>query len=415
MPRYFPIKTATACQLKWNWSTLYLHGGTTASCHRTGWSELTPENFAHFHNTDKKQAERQRMLQGQWPEHSCHYCKNIEDSGGFSDRMLHLRVPDMSPPELEQDPNATSVSPTILEVFFDNTCNLACVYCLPELSSKINQENIKHGDFATQGVVLRSVPRDQNYTRLLDLFWDWMSNNSSRLRRFNVLGGEPFYQDQFYHLIEYFESRAHPDLQLGVITNLMVSGDKLAQVIERFRLLLSRRHLARIDITCSIDCWGPEQQYVRYGLDLDTWERNFVHLIRNKWLTVNINQAISVLTIKTMPDLMIKLTGWRQSRSIGHYFSAITPQPSYLMPHIMGSGIFEQDFARVINLMPNNSDQDQTAISYMRSIGEHIAQSRSNAVEKQRLKIFLDEKDRRRNTNWRQVFPWLIQEIDHVV
>lgn len=415
MPKYFPIKTATACQLKWNWSTLYLHGGTTASCHRTGWSELTPENFAHFHNTDKKQAERRQMLQGQWPEHSCHYCKNIEDSGGFSDRMLHLRVPDMSPPELEQDPDATSVSPTILEVFFDNTCNLACVYCLPELSSKINQENIKHGDFDTQGVVLRSVPRDQNYTRLLDLFWDWMSNNSRRLRRFNVLGGEPFYQDQFYRLIEYFESCAHPDLQLGVITNLMVSRDRLTEMIDRFKLLLSSRHLARIDITCSIDCWGPEQQYVRYGLDLDTWERNFVHLIRNKWLTVNINQTISVLTIKTMPDLLIKLAGWRQSRPIGHYFSAITPQPSYLMPHIMGSGIFEQDFARVINLMPNNSDQDQTAISYMRSIGEHITQSRSNAVEKQRLKIFLDEKDRRRSTNWRQVFPWLIQEIDHVV
>ena len=49
--KYFPIKTKTACQLKWAWSTLYLNNGETKSCHRTGQSELTPENFLNFHNT----------------------------------------------------------------------------------------------------------------------------------------------------------------------------------------------------------------------------------------------------------------------------------------------------------------------------------------------------------------------------
>ena len=33
--RVFPIHTKTACQLKWNWSTVYLTTENTASCHRT--------------------------------------------------------------------------------------------------------------------------------------------------------------------------------------------------------------------------------------------------------------------------------------------------------------------------------------------------------------------------------------------
>jgi hypothetical protein len=41
--RYFPIKTATACQLKWNWSTLFLTTGTTSSCHRTFGGSIDPE------------------------------------------------------------------------------------------------------------------------------------------------------------------------------------------------------------------------------------------------------------------------------------------------------------------------------------------------------------------------------------
>jgi len=60
--KYFPIKTATACQLKWNWSTLYLHDETTASCHRTGWSPLTVENFDDFHNTEKKKTRAYRNV-----------------------------------------------------------------------------------------------------------------------------------------------------------------------------------------------------------------------------------------------------------------------------------------------------------------------------------------------------------------
>ena len=77
--KYFPIKTATSCQLKWNWSTLFLNTGITASCHRTGKSEINAENFKNFHNTPVKLADRTNMLQGKWPEESCKYCKDIED------------------------------------------------------------------------------------------------------------------------------------------------------------------------------------------------------------------------------------------------------------------------------------------------------------------------------------------------
>jgi hypothetical protein len=98
-----------------------LYKGRTASCHRTGWDQVSLDAFDTFHNTEKKQQERQLMLQGKWPVDSCGYCKDIEVDGGFSDRMLHLNVPNKSPPELETDPSAVVISPTILEIFFNNT------------------------------------------------------------------------------------------------------------------------------------------------------------------------------------------------------------------------------------------------------------------------------------------------------
>lgn len=413
--KFFPIKTDTACQLKWNWSTLYLYDAKTASCHRAGVGDLTSEKFENFHNTEKKQQERRLMLQGQWPVESCRYCRKIEESGGFSDRMLHLNVPNMAPKELDSDPTAVNVTPTILEVFFDNTCNLSCVYCFPELSSKINQEYNNFGPLKLQGVELKSITKNENYSALLEKFWTWMDKNSLDLRRFNVLGGEPFYQNEFYKLIDYIDRKPHPDLELGIVTNLMIAPDKLEEIINKFKSLLSRKHLKRVDLSCSIDCWGKEQEYVRYGINLNTWEKNFESLLSYKWLTLNINQTISVLTIKTMPELLKKLEQWRKRRRIGHFFSAVTPHPLYLMPHIMGPGVFDTDFEHIVELMPNLTEQDLYAISCMQGIKQRIEFAEPNVIEKSNLKLFLDENDRRRGTNWKDTFPWLVKELDNVV
>lgn len=392
-----------------------MHKGETASCHRTGFSFVTPDTFDTFHNTDKKIAERKEMLQGLWPTNSCGYCQKIEVAGGFSDRMLHLDIPNQSPSELESDPTAVEVTPTIVEVYFNNTCNLSCVYCNPDLSSKLNQEYKKFGDFSHNGVELKSVQVTPMYDNMLKKFWEWMKQHSTKLKRLHVLGGEPFYQTEFDQCMEYFKNSYHPDLELTVVTNLMISKDKLEARIGEFKKLLAEQRLKRIDITCSIDCWGSEQEYVRHGINLEQWQNNFELLLQQAWLTVNINQTISVLTIKTMPTLIEKINHWKKQRSIGHYFSEVSPAPTYLVPSILGPNVFDKDFEIILSCMLDNTDQDRIAKKYMAGIANKIKNSIVDHTEIIKLKTFLNENDYRRKTTWPLVFPWLAKEIEHVV
>jgi hypothetical protein len=109
----FPIQTKTACKLKWSWSSIYLTTETTASCHRTHKHKFDVDSF-NFHNTPEEIADREKMLQGEWPAIGCDYCKNIESAGGQSDRITNLELHGFeSPPELDHDKNATIVTPTI--------------------------------------------------------------------------------------------------------------------------------------------------------------------------------------------------------------------------------------------------------------------------------------------------------------
>ena len=64
--------------------------------------------------------------------------------------------------------------------------------------------------------------------------------------------------------------------------------------------------------------------------------------------------------------------------------------------------------------MPNNNNQDKAAKEYMMGILNHINSSSSNKEQLSNLLTFLNEKDRRRSTSWKIIFPWLKQFIDNV-
>jgi hypothetical protein len=403
--KYFPINTKTACQLKWAWSTLYLNTGVTRSCHRTGESTLDEKNFFEFHNTPKKIEERKNMLAGEWPKESCGYCKKIEDAGGISDRIRMLKIPNLSPPELENEPTLLRVNPTMVEVYLSNACQMSCLYCVPQLSSGIEAENRKNGPFLKLGVDLKN--NKNNFKDLLPFFWKWFETGFQKVKRFHVLGGEPFYQKEFEKMLDMIEKYPNPDCELNIVTNLMISSERLKYFIDKFYLILKKRCVKRIDITCSIDCWGAEQEYVRYGINLKHWGKNFNYLMNKRWLVLHINQTISVLTIKTMPELLKKLKTWREKRPVGHFFSGVDPKPEYMKAEIIGENFFKEDAEKILELMPNNTEQNIAAKEYMNGILNHINSSKMNKEQITNLIVYLDEKDRRRNTNWKTMFPWL--------
>lgn len=423
--KYFPIRTDTSCQLKWAWSSIHLQLGTTASCHRVTNHFFDTDTF-NFHNTPQKISQRQAMLTGVWPDTdivddsiSCgtttceNYCGKIEKTNsGQSDREFFLQVPDLSPKELDDDPTAVVVSPTMLEVYLNNTCNLGCIYCIPELSSRIDFEWKKHGVFNKNGVVIESnFTKHPKYETIEKNFWEWMKNNSDNLARLGLMGGEPFYQRQFVDFLTFFENHPRPNLEFNITTNLMLPTEKLQKYIEDIKRLIISKKLKRLDITASIDCWGAQQEFVRYGLDLQLWENNFLYLINQKWIKLNINNAVSVLTIKTLPDLLVKLNHWNRDRKIEHYFAKLF-FPSYLSPTILGAQEFQKDFDKILLLMETESWRGSQAKKYMQGIIATINDTKFDKIETLKLLTYLDEIDRRRNTNWRDLFPWLIKYED---
>lgn len=412
--RSFPIKTETACQLKWNWSTIFLTSEETASCHRTDHHRFDVDTF-DFHNTPQKLDDRRQMLDGLWPKKGCEYCRDIERAGGQSDRITNLDFPGIyPPPELDDDPYAVDVTPRILEVYFDNTCNLKCLYCGPYFSSLWDAENKKHGSFKKNGLIIsdafqKSTRIEHNKKKL----FQWLEDNGRSLTNFNFLGGEPLYQKDLDDCLDHFRKNPSPNIDFQIFTNLNATPKRVTSILDRVKHLIDIGHIRSFTVTASLDCWGAEQEYVRFPLDLTAWEQNFQLLVDCPWIKIVVGSTVTPLTIKTLPDLIHKLNQWRQQRPIYHYMNSVNG-PSYMFIDIFGD-LFVEDFSRAVAIMPED-DQDQIKVkNYLRGIGAQSQNCGPNPVELVKLRTFLDEIDRRRQTDWKTTFPWLPSAFEKVL
>jgi hypothetical protein len=272
----------------------------------------------------------------------------------------------------------------------------------------------KHSDHDENKVIKTSYDEWQfnpEYAVMLDKLWAWLGRHHLDLRNLHVLGGEPLLQPEFLTMLDFLEEHPSPDLCLNVVTNLSADDARMDMFISRFRRLIAKRKIKMIQITASLDCWGPQIEYIRHGLDLEQWHRNFEKLLDHRWINLQINHAMSVLSIKYMPDLLRLMQQWNQKRPIYNNFM-LTLDPPYMTPTIMGGDVFVEDFKLIDSLMLDDNELTANTKRYMQGLAKVIAASQPDPRKITRLENFLKIIDSRRGTNHRALFPWLKDIFD---
>lgn len=422
----FPIKTGLPCQLKWNHSTVFLTQGTTASCHRVKHDPYeVVDGKLQFHNIENKLIAREKMLRGEWPGRGCQHCKLTEDRGGHSDRMSQLDMPGVTAPkELDTDLTAVNVTPTQLEIYFSNTCNLKCMYCNSQFSSTIDNENRIHGEFIYGD---RSLPHHEkvyipgkkavnpNLERDNNLLFDWLEENISDLNKIMILGGEPFLQKETERLIELLESQPNPALTLVVFSNLTVDTVRVQKWLKRMWDLVDSKKLYNLQVVGSIDCWGPQAEYVRNGLDLKKFTSNFEFILEETKITPSINSAVTTLTIPTLPDLIDKINTWSKNHRQVYWsgMKAGDGRRQFLNPTIFGKEILPLGLTQARRIFQTNGDKiKESQLKNLEGIEQECLNSNPEPLQQRLLEVYIKELDRRRGTDFTTLFPEVAKLIE---
>ena len=402
--KVFPIQNSSACVFKWGWNTFRLYSGKSSSCHRVDSVLINPESFKDFHNTPEVLEDRRLMLNGQWPGRGCEYCKNIEAAGGISDRLYHNQIPGLTPVDFD---NGLHVTPTISEVYLHNTCDLACIYCPPVFSSKNNQELKNFGPYP---VGIMPVDKNPHRDQLFSAYLDWLKENSKNLVRLSILGGEPLLQKEFWQILDLLPEVGHPDLELAINTNLNADPDTVERLVSITRDLTLKRSIKQLAVSASLDCWGPQAEFVRFGLSLKNWQRNFEYLLQQKWIALSTHQVITALTIKTARVLQNKINEYKKinPKILQEYYLVDSGFEKVYHPEIFGGEFFKDELHQLLDEFPIEKDWDHSCRQRLEGIVQLIDSSAPDQVRLSMLKQTLNQIDHRRGTNWKSLWP----EID---
>ena len=434
------------CAAKWLQVTLHLSTGTNHSCHHPKVHFIPVDelekNPSALHNTEYKKELRKQMKEGVRPG-ECDYCWRVEDStknqpNVYSDRITKSSEVWAAPhlQKIAAMPWDADVVPTYVEVDFDTTCNFKCAYCSPLYSTTWMQEIKQHGPYILDGVGFNDISDlskgkglpilQSEENPYIEAFWKWWPDAVKSMHTFRITGGEPLLSKNTFKVLDFLIENPQPHLEFSLNSNLGSPPEVIEKFLEKLEIIEQKKAVKQIHVFTSCEAHGKKAEYIRFGLDYDYWLKN-VHKILQRIETsrVTIMSTYNVLSITSflpfLKDMLeVKNTYATPTRLLP--LSVDVPylrHPEWLAPwiatenftqHIVDCVTFMYANKEVTDWFPlQNRGLYDHEIHRMRRIHslavEQMGNTRKNLQARINFAKFIDEYDKRRGTDFFEVFP----------
>ena len=388
--------TSSFCLAKWHHVTMYLQSGETHSCyhpkpHKIPLSELA-DNPSALHNTIHKKLERKEMLEGKKPE-GCQYCWNIEAMGPdyISDR--HIRNASIfTEDRYEQTvkgPWDQNINPEYLEINFGNECNFKCGYCHPKYSTSFYNEIKNNGPVAT----VKNHRCDVDWMKLyhreeenpyVDAFWKWWPELRKTLNIMRVTGGEPTMHTSTWKLLKEIDNDPMPWLELNVNSNLGIKTALVEKLSDNVKQLCDDGKIKAFKLFTSLDTWGNKAEYIRTGLDLELWEKNFHTYLARTDSPITFMITFNIFSVTTFKSFLSKFLEWREQ--YGWYNDIKSHRVRFDTPYLRDPIQYDMNILPKEEFMPYMHD----ALKFMLENVDDNVSNKFTTVEYEKFKRVVD-------------------------
>ena len=418
------------CGAKWYNATIWLGSGMTTSCHHPLPHKVSVEdviaNPKALHNTPTEKSRTSDMMQQGKRPSGCEYCWKIEDVGrdNISDRVYKSNIYTdgdlQSAHALDFDQD---VDLKTLEIAFDRTCQFACSYCNPAFSTTWVKDIKKSGayeDLISDGRNHFTHTHDSNqlYTfnetnPYIEAFFKWWESDLHKtLDELRITGGEPMMSGHLWKLLDWFkENKGASTTKIAINSNLGLESSDILK-------LLDRADSAPLDIYTSNESLVTQAEYIRDGLQWDTWATN-MHLLADsgKLQCLHVMCTINALCLETLPEFLSYLLKFKEmyGRDFPNFTLNILRFPSFQSALVLPDHIRTMHKDRLQEWYDENANnpllhehelnQTQRLLDYL----DVVKTPHSDAFDLPKLhndfKQFYAQYDIRRNKNFSKAFP----------
>jgi MoaA/NifB/PqqE/SkfB family radical SAM enzyme len=257
------------CTAPWNGLTIREDGSVKTCCPGKiviGNVKDTP--ITQILNNDVHTKIKNDLLNNQ-PNSNCEFCINQEKDNGNSLRSYYNKNYPTLSDKLK-----------ILDIRWNNFCNLTCIYCNPAVSSawqdRLDTNVIK--------IIKNSYDSDLE---------EWVLTNADNLIELMLVGGEPLLMKQNYALL----SKLPNSTRVSIITNLSYNLKNNPATT-----VLFNRPLDNTIWNVSVENYGKQFEYVRHGADWEQFKNNLILLVENNPNNVGLLMVYGIFSALSLLD-----------------------------------------------------------------------------------------------------------------
>lgn len=278
------------CPLPFNHLSIEPNGGVSPCCNTSATKVLGNSNnqslMTLFDGEELKAFREQFLLEETPLPPECFQCQKIEEAGNLSLRQTAAK---MYPMESLKESGKYAIR--YLGLRFDNTCNLKCRICFPNLSSAWVGDYQALGRGVPKGP-LKAFPSKNEFLSQIDEILDTVT-------QVYVAGGEPFLSPLLYELMNELKRRGREqEVEFAFNTNATITqfkGVSLEKYFEGFK---------SVSLGLSLDGVYKQAEYLRHG---SSWE-NFHNTIKTykSWdnAKVFVSPTLGNLNFYYLPELL---------------------------------------------------------------------------------------------------------------
>jgi organic radical activating enzyme len=284
------------------WAEIRINSnGSLNYCHFADNAMLPPEDSIlsqglddYFHKSQTIKNVREDLMQGRQTSR-CHRCYKEENIGCTSFRQRRNIQSAIFPGrDFEQSFRESRFTekfhsdskPRFYHVSFSNLCNMACMMC--------NQENsTRFDDFGRRAGIITSTVAVKNDWTTGTSWKDFCEHliSNQEIVCLHIMGGEPMYHKKFRELLEFLIDHQHTNFHFTFVTNGSIYQPDVIRYLEKFRSVV---------IEISIESLGACNDYVRHGSDTDLIVSNIKRFLAHRSDTFDVvlrtvPQALTVL------------------------------------------------------------------------------------------------------------------------
>ena len=340
---------------------------------------LSNQTLGNINNTDIKDilhgdinTEIKQCMNKDQQHTGCTNCYKLEQgTTGLknvrSDRYYYLKALSGVPYSAYNTENTTL---STVDMRWRNTCNLACVYCGPELSSTWAKE------------LDREISVDEQQ---LAKTKKYVLDNAPNLKNVYLAGGEPLLMKENSELLD----RLDPSCTVRINTNLSNIKGPVFERASKFK---------NVHWTVSVETMGTEFEYIRHGANWETFLEN-LNVIKQLDHKISFNMLWFVLNPYSVFDTVdyFITCGYSENAFI---IGPLTAPAYFDIRNFSDSAIddFKQVLRSRIQGVDNRYLLHNSYVNMLQHLDEKFDKQSSKTTQR------LEEMDNRRGSNYKNVF-----------